>query len=247
MKILTRLYSLYIIAVFISLFVVFLVPFLIIAQRNSWHFLALKINYYWAKLFFKLSFIPYQIIYHTKPKKDQRYILCGNHFSYIDIPAMGLIPLSFKFYGKSSLATIPVFGYMYRKIHITVNRASLRSKKDSFEKAKEALDYGFNLAMFPEGGIIAKSPPTMEPFKDGAFQLAVQKQVAILPITFINNHQILPDDNRYLFHRGVCKIVVHDPVFPNGTTNKEVDELKHRVYEIIQTELNNANNLHAGR
>ncbi len=156
---------------------------------------------------------------------------------------MGLIPLSFKFFGKSSLSTIPVFGYMYRKIHITVNRSSLRSKQYSFEKAKDALDYGFNLAMFPEGGIIAKAPPSMEAFKDGAFQLAVQKQLPILPVTFVNNFQILPDDNRYVFHRAVCNIVIHEPVFPNGTSNKEVDELKQRVYEIIQTELNTANNL----
>lgn len=241
-KILTRLYSLYIIAVFISLFIVFLIPFLIIAQRNSWHFLALKINHYWAKLFFKLSFIPYRITYETQPKKDQRYILCANHFSFLDIPAMGLLPLLFKFYGKSSLVTIPVFGYMYRKIHIPVNRSSLKSIKYSFGVAKQALDH-YNLAIFPEGGIVSENPPMMRSFKDGAFQLAVQKQIPILPVSFINNHQILPDNNKHLFKRMVCKIVVHKPVIPTGSSDESVDVLKHKIYEVIQNELNKANKI----
>ncbi len=246
MKILTRLYSIYIMAIFISLFVIFLIPFLIIAHRNEWHPLALKINHYWAILFFKCAFIPYQITYKAKPKKDQQYILCANHFSFFDIPAMGLMPVPFKFYGKSSLSSIPVFGYMYRKIHIPVNRTSLKSIRYSFEKAKNALEHGYSLGIFPEGGIVSPNPPFMSPFKDGAFQLAVQKQLPILPVSFINNHKILPDDNRYLFCRSTCKIVIHEPIFPSGSTDDSVDLLKHNVYETIQNEFTHANKMQTG-
>ncbi len=237
MKILTRLYSLYVIAVFISLFLIFLIPLLIVAQNEKWHVMALKINHYWAILFFKVSFIPYEINYKTTPDKNQQCILCANHFSFLDIPAMGLMPVPFKFYGKSSLNSIPVFGYMYRKIHITVDRSSLKSKRQSLEKAKESLNKGFNLAIFPEGGILAKEPPRMEAFKDGAFSLAAQTLVPILPVTFTHNHLILPDDNRFLFRRISCRIVVHPPVFADTASPKSADLLKSRVFEIIQKEL----------
>jgi len=246
-KILTRLYSIYSIAVFIGLSVLFLIPLLIIAQKEKWHPLALKINHYWAILFFKCSFIPYKITYHTKLARGQQYILCANHFSFLDIPSMGLLPASFKFYGKSSLSSIPLFGYMYRKIHITVNRSSLKSIRYSFNLARQALERGFNLAIFPEGGIVSKSPPTMNAFKDGAFQLAAQKQVPILPVTFINNFRILPDDDQYMFHRNLCKIVVHRPVFPRGNTDESVEQLKYQVYTILQNELDQVNKMQTGR
>lgn len=241
MKIVTRLYSLYIIAVFISLFFIFLIPFLIIAQHKNWHFLGLKINHYWAVLFFRLSFIPHRITYQYKPKKGNQYIICANHFSFLDIPALGLLPITFKFFGKSSLATIPVFGYMYRKIHITVNRSSLVSRRQSFEQANEALDHGHNLAIFPEGGIFSQKPPKMINFKDGAFLLATQKNIPILPVTFINNYQILPDDNQFLINRSCCYITVHPPVLADGKTDQSIRELKKAVFEIIQNELNKVN------
>lgn len=135
---------------------------------------------------------------------------------------------------------------MYRKIHIPVNRSSLKSIRYSFAVAKEAIDH-FNLAIFPEGGIVSENPPKMNPLKDGAFQLAVQKQVPILPVSFVNNFQILPDDNRYLFKRMKCKIVVHEPVIPTNSSGDHEEELKQRVCEVLQNELDKANNLPPGR
>ncbi|XOV93057.1 MAG: lysophospholipid acyltransferase family protein [Bacteroidota bacterium] len=209
----------------------------------SWHPVALKINHYWAMLFFRLAFIPYSINYQYKPKKGEWYIICANHFSFLDIPALGLLPVTFKFFGKSSLSTIPVFGYMYRKIHITVNRSSLTSKKKSFEKARKALDLGFNLAIFPEGGIFSKNQPEMVSFKEGAFMLAAQKNIPILPVTFLNNYKLLPDNDQFIINRSRCEIVVHGPVIANGNTDTSIAELKTTVFEIIQNQLHVANKI----
>lgn len=150
---------------------------------------------------------------------------------------MGLIPVPFKFIGKSSLGRIPLFGYMYNKIHITVNRASLKSRADGLKRSRDAVEQGFNVTFFPEGGVVSTQPPQMVLFKDGAFRLAVEKNIPIVPVTFPYNFHILPDDERYLFSPKICKIIVHKPIFPTENSEKEVIRIKNETYKVIQQEL----------
>ena len=184
--------------------------------------------------------MPYRIEWEFKPKKDQQYILCANHFSYLDIPSMGLISIPFKFIGKSSLTTIPLFGFMYNRLHITVNRSSLKSKKESLTKSRKAAKDGFNLAFFPEGGIVTPSPPKMSPFKDGAFVLASEQQIPILPIVFLDNFKILPDDNQFLLKRRCCRIKILSPIFPKSSDKSCMEELKSITYAQIQSEIDHS-------
>lgn len=169
--------------------------------------------------------------------KGQQYILCANHFSYLDIPALGLFPQPFKFVGKSQLKKIPVFGLIYDGLHITVDRKSYRSRAKSLEKARKAILEGLNLGFFPEGGIRFKKYPIMVPLKDGAFRLACERRLPIVPITFPNNHFILPDDGRYLIQRKTCKIVYHEPIWSDGNTDQDIKALRIKVGSIIQSEL----------
>ena len=184
--------------------------------------------------------MPYCIEWGFKPQKDQQYILCANHFSYLDIPSMGLIPIPFKFIGKSSLTTIPLFGFMYNRLHITVNRSSLKSKKESLAKSRKAAKNGFNLAFFPEGGIVTSSPPKMSPFKDGAFVLATEQQIPILPIVFLDNYKILPDDDQFLLERKRCRIKILSPIFPKSSDKSCMEELKSITYAQIQSEIDHS-------
>src|SRR5690606_34482594 len=131
-------------------------------------------------------------------KKDQQYIIVSNHFSYLDIPVLGFINKDIVFVGKSSLAKIPLFGYMFRNLHIAVDRSSLKSRGKSIMMTKKVLDEGSSVVMFPEGGIISTSPPRMGRFKDSAFKIAIEKQIPVIPVTLSFNHIILPDDGKLL-------------------------------------------------
>jgi len=71
-------------------------------------------------------------------------------------------------------------------------------------------------------------------FKNGPFKLAVEKQVPIVPITFMNNWLLLPDDfYRRIGHPGIAKIILHDPIPTIGMTEDDIDALKEKVYRVI--------------
>ena len=234
---LRKLYSCWVIFAMAVFFLLFIIPLCICALFPSLHRLALKINYLWASGFFKLAFISIEKTWHFTPKKTQRYILCANHFSYLDIPALGLFSYPFKFVGKSQLTSIPLFGFMYQRIHITVNRSSFRSRGETLEKARKVLEQGFNLGFFPEGGILFKNYPEMVPFKDGAFRIAAESNTPIIPVTFPDNYRILADDNILDMKPGKCNVTYHEPIFPGGSSEEDIKKLKDDVFRVIQSEL----------
>jgi 1-acyl-sn-glycerol-3-phosphate acyltransferase len=220
------------------LFIVLIIPLILCIPIKKTHFLALRIDNLWAWCFFRLALIPIQRKWKFKLQKGQQYILCANHFSYLDIPALGLFPKPFKFVGKSQLSKIPLFGFMYNSLHITVNRASYKSRALSLSKAREAIKNGFNLGFFPEGGIRVKEFPKMIDFQDGAFRLAAQNDLPVIPITFLDNYDIFYDDDMFNMKRKRCRVIYHEPIKAKDDSEEEIKKLKLSVYRVIQNELN---------
>ncbi|MEQ9468638.1 MAG: lysophospholipid acyltransferase family protein [Ekhidna sp.] len=235
--ILRRLYSFWAVFSIVFFFLILIIPLILMVPIKPLHKLALRINCLWAWCFLKMAFIPVKRKWEFKLEKKQQYILCANHFSYLDIPILGLFPRPFKFVGKSSLARIPIFGYMYRSLHITVNRSSYRSRAQSLMKAREAIGHGYNLALFPEGGIRLEHYPNMMDFKDGAFKLAVENNVPIVPVTLPDNYYIQSDDDLLNIRRRTCRIIYHKPIWPNLESEEPVKQLREEVFRVIQTEL----------
>ncbi|WP_143960360.1 lysophospholipid acyltransferase family protein [Litoribacter populi] len=237
MNTLRRIYSVYGMVVFAITFLLLLPIFVITIEVPGLKKYGRMLNRVWAKFFFIMLFIrvKYQNRHHLKFSKQ--YIIVANHFSYLDIPALGLIPNDAVFIGKSSLGKLPLFGYMFRNLHIAVNRNSLRSRGETIFKTKEALDEGSSVVIFPEGGIIAQNPPEMGRFKDGAFKVAIEKQIPIIPVTLSYNHLILPDDGKLLLNYKNIKVVFHPPISVEGLAVKAAGELKERCYNIIQEQL----------
>jgi 1-acyl-sn-glycerol-3-phosphate acyltransferase len=219
--------------VFILLFPLLLIPIVFPKQ----HRLIGIFNRWWAKLLFIFAFLPYRVECRSRLDPGKQYIFCPNHFSYLDIPTLGLSPINAIFVGKSEMEKIPLFGFMYRKLHITVNRASLKSKFNTLKRSVEALEDGKSLVIFPEGGITTHHPPNMGRFKDGAFRVAIEKQIPIVPVTIPNNWIILPDTIQLLLHRGRIDLVFHDPIETRGMVLNDAGKLKELVFAVIATEL----------
>ena len=211
-------------------------PFLLIPimdkRRYNWTGV---INRFWARVFMTLIFIPFKVEYEEKLDKKKRYILCPNHFSYLDIPIMGLVNLNTIFVGKSSLENIPLFGWMYKKLHITVDRNSLKSKYSTYLRSIETLEEGKNLTIFPEGGILSTNPPQMARFKDGAFKCAVNTNTPLVPVTIVNNWIVMPED--FLMKWSRIKVIVHKPIQVDGYTEKDISILKEKVFTQISKTL----------
>ncbi len=224
--------------IFILLFPFFLIPILFPKQFK----LVGVINRFWGYLLFPITFLPYKIECRTQLDPKRQYIFCPNHFSYLDIAALGLNPINAIFVGKNDMEKIPLFGFMYRKLHITVDRSKLKSRMNTILKSLQAIDDGKSLVIFPEGGIVSKNPPRMTPFKDGAFRAAIEKQIPVVPVTLPNNWIILPDQEHILLHRGLIHVIFHEPIETIGYTLDQLEDLKSKVFNVIATELKNREN-----
>lgn len=236
MKLFRFLYTAYVFIVFVLGFIILLPFFLIFINVKNWDKHSMLLNTLWARYMFIFMCLPIKLEYRTKLNRHQRYVFCANHFSYLDIPSCGLIYHPFIFVGKSSVAKIPLFGYVYRKVHITVNRESLKSKYNTMVSAMEAVDMGKSVFLFPEGGIRSDDPPRMTPFKDGAFRVAIEKQIPVVPVTIPYNWIILPESEQ-LFRWKKGRLIIHEPIPTEGLTLKDVDDLKDKVFTIIDQEL----------
>ena len=181
--------------------------------------------------------MPFEVIISPEIDPKGCYVFCANHASYLDISIMGVTPTNFIFVGKSTIEKIPVFGYMYRKLHITVDRNSLKGKHNSYIKSKEAIDNGRSLVIFPEGGVFLERLPKMRPFKNGAFKISIEKQIPIVPVTIPHNWIILPEDGRFLLKRRKAKLIYHTPIETKGLVLADVEMLKAKVYDIIDQEI----------
>ena len=182
--------------------------------------------------------LPYELVYRTKLDGKKQYIFCPNHFSYVDIATMALNHHDAIFVGKNDMENIPLFGYMYRKLHITVDRSKLKSRYSTLLRSLKAIDDGKSLVIFPEGGILTMHDPVMSRFKDGPFRISIEKQIPIVPVTIPYNWIILPSFGK-LFRWHKMKAVFHEPIDPSAYTLKDVDLYKQRVFDIINEELNN--------
>lgn len=236
MRLLRYLYTGYAILLFGLSFIPFFILLLIPIVWRRQHQLVGIFNRWWARLLFFLCAMPVRLEWRFKRNPREQYIFCPNHFSYLDIPVMGLNPHNTIFVGKNDMEKIPLFGFMYRKLHITVNRRKLKSKFETFVKSCRAIDEGKSLVIFPEGGIISEYEPVLAPLKDGAFRVAIEKQIPLVPVTLPYNRLILPA-HTFLLKWGKVKAIFHEPIQTKGLTLNDLDRIKQQMYDVIQFEL----------
>ena len=214
-----------------------LFPFFVICfQSKKTIPLAYKLYQFWANtLFWSIGMFPKKI-FKSKIDRTRNYIITPNHFSFLDVPLVGSGPLPVSFMGKAELAKVPLFGYIYKRFNVLVDRKDPQSRRKAMEQSKRFLDEGRSMVIFPEG-TQSQIAPEMGKFKKGAFILAIEKQLPVIPVTILENWKILPGDNKFLMSWGVPTAIYHEPIETKGLNSEDVDALSERVKNIIDTEL----------
>ena len=226
-------------------FICFSVPFLILFPFFYVSFISGRIDIafilkkFWARTICVLSGIIPVIRYQTKKYTfPKTCIIVSNHSSYLDI-VMSVLPVKFTCLSmaKAELLKIPLFKLFFKYMDIPVNRKSKMDAHKAFVTAGEKIDKGFSILIYPEGTI--SNEGVLKPFKNGAFKLAIDKQLPIVPMVFLNNWKLLQNGGFFKsFGRpGVAPMVVGDIIETKGLTEENLVTLKEKVRSFIEGEL----------
>ena len=158
-----------------------------------------SISKIWMRIFFFMTGCRL-IVKGTKNfKKGENYIVICNHNSLMDVPlSTPFIPGGNKTIAKAEMAKIPLFGLIYKRGSILVDRNDKNSRKNSFKKMKDVLSLGLHMCVYPEGTRNKTEMPLKE-FHDGAFKLAVETGTSIMPALIFNTKKVLPPGKTFYF------------------------------------------------
>ena len=212
-------------------------PFLLIlTSKESYYSIFWKMIRGWAHVLvygmgFRISKQIDQVL-----DRQKSYMFCPNHASLMD--PFVLIVLSknpIVFVGKKELVKIPIFGFFYKRVVIMVDRSSPTSRKRVYERAKKRLKDGVSIGIFPEG-LVPTEDVVLAPFKNGAFSLAIEHQIPIVPQTYYDCKRFFSWD----FLKGgigTFRIRQHQFIETKGLKSSDLDSIKEKLFQIIYNEL----------
>lgn len=212
-----------------------LILFTILSEKT--YPLFFKIARFWARVILIGMGFRYSIKGTENFEEGKSYMLVANHTSMTDIMLMLLAVKNhpFVFVGKKELVNIPIFGFIYKRVCILVDRENSKSRFAVFERAQNRIQQGLSICIFPEGGV-PEERVLLDEFKDGAFRIAIEHQLTIIPITFYDNKKRFS----YTFFSGSpgkMRAKIHPPIETIGKTMDDKLHLKQQVRDIILTEL----------
>jgi len=230
-------------ALWFSLPFLLMFPFFYVALVTKNFDFVYKLKRVWARIISLGTFLFPVVRYETKKYKlPKPCVIVCNHTSYLDIIFSPFyIDHTAVYMGKYELLKIPLFKYFFIYLDIPVNRKSIKDAHKAFSDAGKKLDEGLSQVIYPEGTISENGK--LKPFKNGAFKLAVEKQVPIVPVTNLNNWKFLQNGGFFKSNGrpGIPRIIVGDPISTKGLTEGDIPGLKEKVITFINAELEKFN------
>ena len=162
----------------------------------------------------------------------QSYVIVSNHQSQFDIFVLyGWLDIDFKWVMKQELRKIPALGIACERLgHIYVDRSNREAALASINAAKQRIVDGTSVLFFPEGTRSREN--RLRPFKKGAFRMALDLQLPILPITIQGTSDILPSDTTNLYP-GRATMIIHPPIAIDAYDSTNLDDLMARTRQVI--------------
>jgi 1-acyl-sn-glycerol-3-phosphate acyltransferase len=178
--------------------------------------------------------------------KNQPYIIVINHSSAADMfPAAMAIKMKYRPLGKIELKKIPIMGFIFEKTLVFVDRSNAESRKKSLEDLRKLLAENISVLIFPEGTRNRTAKP-LKDFYDGAFRLAIETQLPILPMVMCNTKAMWSNDE-FLIHPIDLKAIYLESIATVGLTEDDIQTLKEKVYRKMEAVLLKEDVLFAGK
>ena len=191
----------------------------------------------WADIWFALVFIFTKKIYESPHDKNKPYIFVTNHISLLDA---AILPKAYRQpirpLGKVEMSRIPVFGFIYKKAIVTVDRNNAENRAKSIRILKSIIGKGISVLVFPEGTYNETKLP-LKNFYSGAFRVAIETQTPVKPVLFLDAHERLHYQNIFSLNPGRCRIVFLEEIPVDGLTIGNTEALKWKVHELMERKL----------
>ena len=243
-KFLKRLWSIWGGIVFFGVYIIFLpLYFLLLIWSDKASKPIFKIVSFihniWAFLMLTLTLTAVHRIRKGNLVKNRTYIFVSNHRSYLDIPIITVsVPRALKYLGKAELVKMPLFGFMYKRMNVLVNRSNKSDRARSMNEISLNLKNGIDFCIYPEGTSKTPYDNRLGDLKDGAFTLAIQNKVAIVPVTIINSNKALSNDGKFLMRPFVLfTCIIDEPIYTDHLSEADLDGLKESVKSVINNRL----------
>lgn len=223
--------------ILVALPIVILFPLLFISiLKEAWYPYFFKLARLWAKFILVGMGFRWIIESEQTPEPSRSYMFIANHTSMADIMLMLVsVKNPFVFVGKAELAKIPLFGFFYKRTCILVDRSSAKSRQAVFMRAQRRLKSGLSICIFPEGGVPDEAI-ILDEFKDGAFRLAINHQIPIVPLTFADNKERFS----YTFFSGSpgrMRVKIHKFIPTEGLKTEDTKMVNEQAREVILNQL----------
>lgn len=209
--------------------VVYLVSIPFDRRNRSFSFIA----YWWSKAVFAATGIKVRAVGLKKMDRSKPYVYVSNHASVFDIIAVVVaIDRHIRFIAKREIARIPIFGWAAARANIMIDRRSAPHAARSLEKAAKRIALGESVILFAEG--TRTRDGNLLPFKRGAFSLAMQAGVPVVPLTILGSYEVMRK-GKLVVRKGEITILVDSPIEVCEYKDKQgAMALMHRVREIIE-------------
>ena len=239
MKYIYRAYQLCI-AVPILLVVTLLIAFSVIigCRWGNGHFWGYYPGKLWSRIIIRMMLLPVKVEGRENLQEGQSYVFVANHQGAFDIFLIyGYLNRNFKWMMKRSLRQVPFVGAACAAAHhIFVDKRGPSKIRETYDKAHETLQNGMSLVVFPEGARTFTGH--MGTFRRGAFMLADDLQLPVVPLTINGSFNVMPrmrDMKWVLWHP--LRLTIHRPIAPVGKGAENVKYTEKASYEAVMNAL----------
>jgi 1-acyl-sn-glycerol-3-phosphate acyltransferase len=191
----------------------------------------------WADIWFPAVGIYHRNIYEYRPDPANACIYVANHTSYLDAP---LIVKAVRFpvrpLGKIEMTRVPLFGFVYRKTIVVVDRSDPEHRAESVRKLVAYLNRGISIFIFPEGSRNETEYP-LKSFYDGAFRIAIETGRPLQPVLFLDSRDRMNFRNISSLNPGKSRAVFLEPIGVEGMQPEDIPALKDHVHDIMEKKL----------
>lgn len=191
----------------------------------------------WGDVWFFLIGIRHTNIYEQPLVKGASYIFVANHISYLDTPVIAkTFRQNIRALGKVEIAKVPIFGFIYRKAIVTVDRSSVGNRTKSVRVLKSILRKGISVLVFPEG-TFNTTPHPLKSFYDGAFRIAIETTTPLRPVLFLDVYDRMHPSSVFSINPGISRSVFLPEIAVEGYTLKDLPLLKQKVFDLMEEKL----------